>query len=313
MTDTEYGMGRRCFSPRFVAAIFLSVEVSLLAGCGQREHAQQSESQVVATVSGDEITQMQLNQRLAGAPNPTATDRSQALESLINESLLVQAALKSKLDQDPGVIEAIETGRRQILAQAYLERSIFPNQPVTDAEVTDYYNANPMLFAHRRSIVFAAFTIPGKAITPALQEQLGTSQSQQKVNDILTRANVPHEVGTTSLTSEQIPLEDLTQFYKIGVGDVVIRDREEPKAHLLVATEVGEEPKSLAESKEKIRTYLANARRREAAEAYLKQARSAAKVEERADAAQTAAAPVIPQPPATPPGSVGQTIASGIK
>ena len=57
---------------------------------------------------------------------PDAT--RQAVDSLINEQLLVKSALDNKLDRDPAVVQALERARRQVLARAYVERLVFPTE-----------------------------------------------------------------------------------------------------------------------------------------------------------------------------------------
>src|SRR6185369_12405847 len=89
-------------------------------------------SQVVATVNGAEITVSQLRTALLakGEAQPTAQTTQQALDGLVNEQLLVDAALANKLDRDPTVVQALEAARRQFLARAYMERSVFPKQEI---------------------------------------------------------------------------------------------------------------------------------------------------------------------------------------
>src|SRR5689334_8138215 len=99
--------------------------VLTLTACSR--HAQ-TNSQVVATVDDREITVSQLNQALAGV-NPDALTPAltrQAIDSLVSEELLVRDALQNRLDRDPATVAAIERARRQILAQAYAERVLYP-------------------------------------------------------------------------------------------------------------------------------------------------------------------------------------------
>ena len=89
------------------------------AGC-ERAAADRPAAQLVAKVNGTEISVQQV--RTAGsAASPASV--AQALEKVIDRELLVQKALAAKLDRDPQVQQSIESARRQVLAQAYLERS----------------------------------------------------------------------------------------------------------------------------------------------------------------------------------------------
>jgi peptidyl-prolyl cis-trans isomerase C len=98
----------------------------ILSGC-HMDHGATKSSQVVATVNNHEITTSQLNQALeaAGVDQVTPAEEKEAIDSLVAEELLVQDALKSKLDRQPAVVLAMERARRQVLAQAYAERSLY--------------------------------------------------------------------------------------------------------------------------------------------------------------------------------------------
>src|ERR1700722_3385297 len=94
--------------------------VAALPGCS-RAPVSAKDSQIVATVNEHEITMSQLKQALyssgasAAAAGPEAT--KQALDSLVNEELLVQKAVINKVDRDPAVVRAIESARRQVLVR----------------------------------------------------------------------------------------------------------------------------------------------------------------------------------------------------
>ena len=111
-----------------------------LPGC-ERAAAERG-AQLAAKVNGAEISVRQL--RSAGAAGA-----SQALEKVIERELLVQQALKAGLERDPAVKEAIDASRRQILAQAWLDK-VAAGKAVSREEVRAFYAGNPALFAERR-------------------------------------------------------------------------------------------------------------------------------------------------------------------
>src|SRR5688572_21810808 len=102
-----------------IKRLLLLLMVLVPAGC-ERAAADRPATQLVAKVNGTEISVHQL--RVGGAgTNPASA--AQALEKVIDRELLVQKALAAKLDRDPQVQQSIENARRQLLAQAYLERT----------------------------------------------------------------------------------------------------------------------------------------------------------------------------------------------
>src|SRR5258705_3668177 len=86
---------------------------------------------VLAKVNGAEL--------LAGE----ASSR-QALEHVIDRELLVQKALEAGLERDPLVAHSLESARRQILAQAWLERRA-GGAAARPEEVRAFYGENPAL------------------------------------------------------------------------------------------------------------------------------------------------------------------------
>jgi hypothetical protein len=111
-----------------------------LPGC-ERAAAERG-TQLAAKVNGAEISVRQL--RSAGAPSA-----SQALEKVIERELLVQQALHAGLDREPAVKEAIDASRRQILAQAWLDK-VVAGKTVSREEIRAFYAEHPELFAERR-------------------------------------------------------------------------------------------------------------------------------------------------------------------
>ena len=111
-----------------------------LPGC-ESATAERAPGQLAAKVNGTEISVHQL--RNTGAP------ANQALEKVIERELLVQQAIRTGLDRDVQVAETIDNARRQILAQAYIDR-VAAGGAVSREEVHAFYAENPALFAERR-------------------------------------------------------------------------------------------------------------------------------------------------------------------
>src|SRR5689334_7509730 len=122
--------------------LLLAASAAVAAACTRSDEA----GSVAARINGRELPVA----RLAEQAPERAQDAGRALERAIDQELLVQGAIDKKLDKDPRVAQAIDTARRQILAQAYLERVVAPVAASSRKEVHEFYERNPALFAQRR-------------------------------------------------------------------------------------------------------------------------------------------------------------------
>lgn len=115
----------------------LATVLLFAAGCGKPST---KDGKPLAVVNGQAITendlenylQLRRNQREPVADK--AQERQDALEELIDRTLLAQHALATKLDQEPQVRFTLEHVRSSILAQAAI-RQVLRDQPVNDEEV----------------------------------------------------------------------------------------------------------------------------------------------------------------------------------
>ena len=110
---------------RLCLSVLIALTVAL-SSCG-RADVKKTSGQIVAKVNGDEISVHQINNAIARSndipPDEAKQAAAQTLERIIDQELLVQKALKDKLDRDPQVMQSIEDAKRQILARAYIERA----------------------------------------------------------------------------------------------------------------------------------------------------------------------------------------------
>jgi len=112
---------------RITPLIAIAFVVALPAGC-QRAEATRGTAQIAAKVNGAEIHVHQVKSAGAGA-------NAQVLEKIIDRELLVQKALEAGLEKDPLVAQSIDHARRQLLAQAWIERTSAAASKATPEEI----------------------------------------------------------------------------------------------------------------------------------------------------------------------------------
>jgi EpsD family peptidyl-prolyl cis-trans isomerase len=251
---------------------------ALLDGCGASKHPAQS--QVVAKVNDQEITVLQLNQTLqaAGVESATPAVMHAAIGSLVDEELLVQQALKSNLNRDPTIVQALDHERRQLLARAYAERAVYPKSPISLAEEEDYYRKHPALFENRKLYRLTAFTIQNSDMNDRLNTDLNAAHSADETRDVLDRHEIKFESQQISSAAEELPLNKLEQFATAKVGDLLVDGPQDGHTVLMSVVAIEDRPLTFEHAKPLIERYLTTVRNAEATNAYLKRVRQTAKI-----------------------------------
>jgi EpsD family peptidyl-prolyl cis-trans isomerase len=304
-----------------VAASAIVIALALSA-CG-REAAKPKEAVVekkssgpaAARVNAAEISVEQVNGMLSRAgtvpPEQARAAGRQILDRLIDQEILVQKAAEQKLDQDPKVIQAIETSRREILSRAYLEYAAAAAAKPGEQEIKDYYDKHPELFKERRVYNMREIAINAQQdILPALQAQMAKSKSLNDVVNWLKGKNIQFATNQGTKAAEQLPLEVLPKFHQLKDGQTAVL----PMAGgLLVVQVVASQTQPLDEAQAKpfIEQFLSNQRRSEIAAAEMKKLRETAKVEYLGDFAKPVeegksvmeGAASTPAPPAAAPAA----------
>lgn len=286
----------------------------LVSGCGDKMDAKDKvKTQVAAKVNKDEITVHQLNYEMSKLGNLNPEQAKMAanpvLVSLVDQQLLVQQALADKLDRDPLVMQSLDAARRKILAQAVIQK-MTANQPVpSDAELTDYYNKNPALFAERRVYRLQEINVP---VTPENVEQV-KAQLQQTNNlgtflEWLKSQKIAARAGQSTKTAEQLPLEMLPRLHQMKDGQAMTFAGP-GTFNVVVVAGSQTQPLTMDQAKPMIQRYLENAKKRELAAAELKRLKAAAKIEylgQFVDAGKQSAAAVEPGLPLQPGAAEGE-------
>jgi EpsD family peptidyl-prolyl cis-trans isomerase len=249
--------------------ILLLLLVLVPAGC-ERAAADRPGTQLAAKVNGTEISVHQLR---VGSAGTTPASAAQALEKVIDRELLVQKALAAKLDRDPQVLQSIENARRQLLAQAYLERTASASAGSTRDEVRAFYAENPALFAERRIYRLRELIVSAPAeMIDVLRAEAAKARDLDELGAWLRVRNAKYSVDAVEQPAEQLPLSFLPRLAGMKPGEIAV-----------FATPLGASVVQLllteSQAAPLIEQFLAGRRRLETAAAEVKRLREVATIE----------------------------------
>jgi EpsD family peptidyl-prolyl cis-trans isomerase len=266
-----------------VLAMMLVAAVGAAVSCSRTEDAS-----VAARVNGYALPLTRLPEQPAERAGE-ATAR--ALDKAIDQELLVQGALDKKLDKDPRISQAIENARRQILAQAYVDRVVAPATASSNKEIREFYQRNPALFAQRRVYRFQEVSVeaPADKLEP-LKEHASSAKDVGQLTAWLKEQKVPFNVAVAVRPAEQVPLQYLPRLAEMKDGDIAVlpTPRGASVLQLVHAQEAG---LSEAQAAPVIERFLASRRRLQLAEQHVARLREKAKIEYLGDYAFAARAP----------------------
>lgn len=301
----------RPLSFRFEAADAVALALALaLAGCGPGSDGKTA-SQVAAKVNGDEITVHQIDQALSRAGNIPEAQQKQAqrqvLERLVEQQLLVQQAVKKKLDRDPRVVAALEAAKRQILAQAYLEQIMERASQNTPEEVKAYYSEHPELYSDRHVYRFKELAIAAppdfqstlRAELERLNKQSDKRNSMAQLANWLQSQNIKFQPNVSTQAADQFPRELARRIYQMKDGGFLTLQR----GNAIVISQLDKsQPAPLTEEQARpsIEQALQNRKRLDLSADEMKRLRTAAKIEYIGDFAAKAESAQEKPPTASP-------------
>lgn len=254
----------------------------VLAACGDPKEA--PATQTAAKVNDDEITVHQINAELQRATRGNLPQGANAeaaskriLEGLIDQTLLVQQAKEAKLDRDPQVLQLLEASRRQILAQAYIDRQVAASPPAQD-DIKAFYAKNPDLFEQRKVYAFREFLFERAKFTDELRELLNKAKTPAEVAKALNDAGVRYRETNSTRPAEALPIEALPRIAKMSKGDTAVFT-DQNLANVLMLMDFSAQPVNLERATPLIQQYLVNQQKRELAQSKVKELREKGKVE----------------------------------
>jgi EpsD family peptidyl-prolyl cis-trans isomerase len=243
---------------------------TVLAGC-ERAAADRAEQQLVARVNGVEIS--------ARALHAGGAALAQALDKVIDRELLVQKALASGLERDPQVAADIDNARREVLAQAYIERAARGRALPTREEVRAFYAENPALFAERRIYRLREFDVAANAdMIDALRSQVATTRDLDELAAWVKSRGVRAALGIQTQAAEQLPLAFLPVLARLKPGELAVFATP-LGASVMQLVFYEDAPLTIEQATPLIDSFLAGRKRLALAQAEVKRLREAAKIE----------------------------------
>lgn len=278
---------------RLLGVAFLSVG---MLGCSGRNGP--ADVQVAARVNKDEITIHQVQLLLQRQPRLAANFPEQAarsvLDSLIEQELAAQAARAQGLDQDPGVVQAMQAARREVLARAFQDRLAGKATGPSSDEVDRYYEAHPALFAQRRIYTLQEFLVEtvGADQLSRVQAIANDAKSVAEVEDRLRQTGLRYRTRQFAQASEDMPMGMVESMSKLGPGRSLLVAQGEA-ARIFSVLHVQPAPLDRRMANEAIAGYLFAERKRIAVGEGMKLVRNAAQIEYVGQFASAASAPAV--------------------
>jgi EpsD family peptidyl-prolyl cis-trans isomerase len=254
-----------------VKVLALLLLLSIPTGCEQAA-ADRPGAQLVAKVNGTEIS---IGEVRGVAPAAAA----QALEKVIDRELLVQKALAAKLDRDPQVLQAIDSARRQLLAQAYLERTASAAGGSTKDEVRAFYDENPALFSQRRVYRMRELVVSAPAeMIDVLRAESSRARELDEVAAWLKTRHAKFSVDVLTQPAEELPLAFLPQLARMKPGEIAVFPTP-LGASVIQLVHAEDAPLTEQQAAPLIEHFLAGRKRLETAAAEVKRLREVATIE----------------------------------
>lgn len=295
------------FKRSLVASMVVLAALGMSA-CGNKE---KKAGQSVVVVNGEEITQHQINDELQRVPPAQhAAASKQLMEQLIDRQVLLDAAVKDKLDRSATVMQAVERAKVTIIAQSYMQKKLSALPKPTKSEIEEYYTKNPVFFGERKVFDMKQLQMAAKDVTDDVKKMLDTAKNLDEVAAFLTEKKVVFGRGQVSRSSSDLPPQ-MTEKLVSMPREQLFMVNEGGSSTLLQVVEIKPAAVTLAVASPQIEQFLINKKNKEFADGEIKRLRAAAKIEylpgapkdvakPAASAAASAAAPAAASPAAAP-------------
>lgn len=159
---------------RYLAAPVL-IAILAVVGCAKEKAA---ESVPVAKVGNKTITQADMQARMDEMPPfmkqqlASPDGQKRLMDALVEEELVYREASAMGLDKSDEYKKEIERTRRDMLIRQYYEKVVEAKSTPTEAEIQEYYNANPKEFAVAENVTARHILVKTRDEAARLRRQI---------------------------------------------------------------------------------------------------------------------------------------------
>lgn len=259
---------------------FVSIFVLVLTACDS-EPKEKKSGQALVSVNGNEVTTLQLNDEIKRAnirPDQYEAASKQLLESLISRQLIMDEAIRNKLDRTPDVMQARERANVQIISQAYMQGIVSKIAKPSKAEIDEYYQKHPEFFTQRKQFDLTIVRIATKDLSNELKTIIEAAKSLDEVVVWLEKNKVQYLRNLASRSSTDLPSQMATMMQQKS-KDTIFVINEQDNSLLISVNAIKDSPITAAVAAPQIEKFLMNQKYKEATDAEVARLRAAAKIE----------------------------------
>lgn len=275
----------------------------VLAACDSDEPKEKKNGQALVSVNGKEVTMLQLNEEIKRAnvrPEQYEAASKQLLESLIVRQLILDEAVRNKLDRTPDVMQARDRANAQVIAQAYMQGIASKLAKPTQPEIDEYFQKHPEFFSQRKQFDLITVRVATKDISSELKKTIDAAKSVDQVVAWLEKNKVAYLRSLASRSSTDLPPQ-MAKMLQEKSKDTIFIVNEQENSLLISVNAIKDSPITLAAAAPQIERFLLNQKYKEATDAEVTRLRTAAKIEYlNAKAPESSAADKTAVPQAAP-------------
>ena len=192
-----------------------------VAGCGSGDAPT---GQVAATVDGQEVTVSQITNELTSSGiqpdqnNPQLSN--QALDTIINRSILAAEARERGLDKTPAGALALQRAQEIALVDLLRQDLQSTSPQVSDDEARQFLSSNPAKFADRFVSVVEQVVVP--TLPKEMMTALEATDTLDEVRSLLDARNIEYQNTMGSVDSLTLAPAIARQIVDLGPGEVYI-------------------------------------------------------------------------------------------
>jgi EpsD family peptidyl-prolyl cis-trans isomerase len=237
----------------------------------------------VAKVDNDEVSIHQINLALSQNKdinkNNLEAAKTQIAKGLVEQSLVYQQAVADGLDREPQIMLVIEQTKRQILAQAWLEKKSQNGIKPSAEQIQKYYEDHPELFAKHKTYKIKEVTISkAEDKDNKVNQIIAENKKLDLLLSQLDAEKLAYKENIGVQPAENIPLDRLSEISKLTDGEYIVFDK---GASVTLLSVMASSENAIDKNKAYpiIETYLVNRERKKEIEKVVQNLKAKAKIE----------------------------------